>query len=192
MIKAQYTDRSVVIDILSDSFDTNKSVNYIVKQDEKRRIRIRNLIGYSFDVCYLFGEIYLSEDKNGCALILLPDKKKVTFKSVLLDIKLIFSGIGLARIATILERETQIKKYHPKTPIYYLWFIGVKTNAQRKGIGSTLLKEIIKESILNKRDIYLETSTLENIPWYQKFGCELFQELDLTYKLFILKRRSLN
>lgn len=29
--------RQLVLDILTDSFDTNKSVNYVVKQDIKRR-----------------------------------------------------------------------------------------------------------------------------------------------------------
>lgn len=191
MIKASYSDKPLVVDILSDSFDANKSVNYVVKQEKlnsKRKERIRKLMEYSFDVCYLFGEIYLSEDKKACALILLPDKKKTTFKSILLDAKLALSCIGLSRIFKVLERESKIKSHHPKTPIYYLWFIGVNPNDQNKGVGSALLKEVIKESTLHKRTIYLETSTLKNIPWYQKFGFEVFKELDLSYKLFLIKR----
>lgn len=30
MIKANYSDKSLVVDILSESFDSNKSVNYVV------------------------------------------------------------------------------------------------------------------------------------------------------------------
>lgn len=36
MIKAVYTDKALIVDILTKSFDTNQSVNYIVKQDENR------------------------------------------------------------------------------------------------------------------------------------------------------------
>ena len=168
MIKAKYTDKSLVVDILSRSFDTNRSVNYVTKQDKNRLIRIRNLMEYSFEICSLFGEIYLSEDRNGCVLLLIPDRKKITLKSFLLDLKLTLSCIGFSRIVNVLEREWKIKKHHPKIPIYYLWFIGVNPNTQNEGIGSTLIDEIINESILHKRDIYLETSTLRNIPWYQK------------------------
>ncbi|HEY5463874.1 MAG TPA: hypothetical protein VIJ95_11510 [Hanamia sp.] len=80
MIKATNKDRERVIDILAKSFNDNQSVNYIVKQDQKRNQRIRKLMAYSFDVCYLYGEVYLTHDKSGCALILFPDKKKNNLK----------------------------------------------------------------------------------------------------------------
>lgn len=36
MQKAEYNDKDLIVDILTKSFDTNQSVNYIVKQDEKK------------------------------------------------------------------------------------------------------------------------------------------------------------
>ena len=62
MIKAAYSDKNLVVDILTDSFETNQSVNYIVKQDKKRVNRIRSLMDYSFEVCYSFGEVFLSDN----------------------------------------------------------------------------------------------------------------------------------
>jgi len=50
----------------------------MVKQDKKRNLRIRKLMAYLFDVCYLYGGVYLTDDKSGCALILFPDKKRIT------------------------------------------------------------------------------------------------------------------
>ena len=41
MKKAEYSDKNLVVDILSKSFDGNQSVNYIVKQDEKRAERLK-------------------------------------------------------------------------------------------------------------------------------------------------------
>ena len=188
MIRAEYKDKNRIVDILTMSFDANKSVNYIVKQDRKRVQRLRKLMKYSFEVCFLFGDVFLSEDKNACALILLPDKKKTTFKSVLLDIKLIYFSTGVANISKALKRESEIKKHHPADPIYYLWFIGVDPNVQNKGIGSNLLQEIIQEGLSLKRKICLETSTEKNIPWYKKFGFSIYQELDFGYRLFCMKR----
>ena len=80
MVKAKQTDKNLVADILTKSFENNQSVNYIAKQDEKRLTRIRSLMDYSFEVCYKFGDVFLSEDRKACALILYPDKKKTTFK----------------------------------------------------------------------------------------------------------------
>ncbi len=188
MKKAEYKDKILVIDILTKSFDTNQSVNYIVKQDQKRVQRVTALMDYSFEVCFAFGDVFLSDDKKACALITYPDKKKTTLKSILLDVKLILSAVGLKNIKKILAREALINKIQPKELKYYLWFIGVDPEYQNKGIGSLLLNEIIEDSEDKKRPIYLETSTLKNLPWYQKFGFQIYHELDLSYKLFFLKR----
>ena len=188
MIRAEYKDKERIVDILARSFDDNKSVNYIVKQDKKRSQRMKKLMEYSFDVCNLFGDIFLSEDKKGCALIVVPDKKKTTFKSILLDVKLVLSVIGLSNVKKAMSRESKINKLHPKEPVYYLWFIGVDPAEQNKGIGTSLLKEIIAEAKKKQRPIYLETSTPKNIPWYEKFGFIIYDKLDFGYELFCLKK----
>jgi hypothetical protein len=188
MKRAEYSDKDLVVDILANSLDDNKSVNYIVKQDGKRIRRLKRLMEYSFDICYRYGDVFLSDDKKGCALVVMPDKKKTTFKSILLDAKLALTCIGLSGIKKAMKRESRINKVHPDQPIYYLWFIGVDTKSQSMGIGSGLLKEVIKQSIIRNRPIYLETSTVKNLPWYQKFGFTIFEELDFGYTLFCLKR----
>lgn len=189
MKKAEYNDKSLVVDTLTKSFDNNQSVNYIIKQDGKRVERIKNLMKYSFEVCYSFGDVFLSDDRKACALVTYPDKKKTTVKSILLDIQLIISCVGLKNIKKTLQRETMINKVHPNEPIYYLWFIGVDPEHQNEGIGSVLLDEIIADSEQKKRPIYLETSTLKNLPWYAKYGFQIYHELDLGYKLFFLKKK---
>ena len=188
MIRAENKDRALVADILTRSFDQNKSVNYIIRQGKRRSERIRMLMEYSFDICCQYGDVFLSEDKKACALLVFPDKKRTSFKSVVSDIQLATACIGLSNIKKALDREAKIKKNHPKEPMYYLWFIGVDPEYQNKGIGSSLLQEIIKESITLQRPLYLETSTPKNIPWYKKLGFAIYQELDLGYTLFFLKK----
>jgi Acetyltransferase (GNAT) family len=190
MLTATYADKNKVIDILSKSFENNQSVNYIVQQDSKIKERIEFLMSYSFDICYAFGKVFISNDKNACALILFPDKKKTSFKSILLDIQLILKTIGIPNIGKALSREAKIKKLQPKFDMYYLWFVGVDPASQKHGHGSKLLEEIIADSKQMDRPLYLETSTLQNLPWYQKFGFKIYDQLDLGYKLFFLKRDS--
>ncbi|RKD15107.1 acetyltransferase [Pelobium manganitolerans] len=188
MKKAQYTDKDLIVDILTKSFESNQSVNYIVKQDAKRIERIKALMDYSFEVCYLFGDVFLSDDSKACALIVYPDKKKSTLKSTLLDIKLILQAVGLGNISKTLKREKLIGSIQPKIPMLYLWFIGVDPDSQGRGIGSKLLQEVVDFSNSNTRPIYLETSTVKNLPWYEKFGFEVYNEQDLTYHLYFFKR----
>ncbi len=188
MKKAAYGDKILVKNILSKSFDKNQSVNYIAQQDELREERIAALMDYSFEICYNYGNVYLSDDNKACALVLYPDRKKTTFKSVLEDIKLLLNCIGLSNIGKAMKREAAIKKIQPNTPMYYLWFIGVDPESQGTGIGSRLMNEVIEDSRAQSRPIFLETSTERNLPWYKKFGFDIYSDLDLTYKLYFLKR----
>lgn len=188
MIKADKNQKSHVIEILASSFEENQSVNYIVKQDSKRKERIRALMDYSFEICYMFGAVYLSDNRKGCALVLYPDQKKFSIKSTFFDIQLLLNSIGISRAGKAMSRESAIKSNYPDQPIYYLWFLGVLNADQNKGIGSQLLREIIQDSQAQHKPIYLETSTLKNIPWYQKFGFSIYKELDFGYKLFMLRR----
>lgn len=187
MTVADYKDKNLVVKILANSFYTNQSVNYIVQQDEKRLERIKSLMDYSFEICYAFGKVFLSDDKKACALVLFPDLKRTTIKSILLDAKLIYSCIGIGNMKKAMSRESKIKNLQPNGPMYYLWFIGVDPIYQGSGIGTELMHEIIEDSQNQQRSVYLETSTLENLPWYKKFGFEIYNELDLSYKLYFLK-----
>jgi ribosomal protein S18 acetylase RimI-like enzyme len=188
MRKTNPSDRSIVLDILTRAFDDNQSVNYVVKQDQNRGDRIRRLMDYSFNVCHEFGEVWISDDQQACALILFPDKKRSSFRTLLWDLKLALSVIGFDRVSAVLKREALIKSNHPKEPIAYLWFIGVNPKLHGKGIGSAFIQEVIKECERKKRPIYLETSMERNLPFYKKFGFVIFQSLQLTYTLYQLRR----
>lgn len=187
MYTAEYSDKAIILDILVEAFNDNNSVNYIIKQDKKRLERIKCLMNYSFEVCYRFGHIFLADNKKGCALVLLPDKKTTTPKSIILDVRLILSCISLQNMVKIIRRESMIKRNQPDLPMYYLWFIGVEDQEQNKGIGSQLLNEILIKARSENRIVCLETSTLKNISWYKKFGFEVYKKLDFGFQLFFLR-----
>lgn len=187
MRSATRTDKPLVTDLLSAAFDDNLSVNYIVRQDDKRKQRIRALMDYSFEVCYRFGKVWLSEDRKACALVLYPHKKNTTLQMIWLDVKLIFTAIDIRGIKKALDREAKIKAKQPKEPMAYLWFIAVKPLYQHQGAGSRILKEIIADAELQNLPVYLETSTERNLPWYNQQDFTEYDTLDLSYTLHFLK-----
>ena len=187
MKKANYKDKSIVVDILSASFADNKSVNYILPQSGNKETRLRLLMAYSFDVCYLFGNIFLSDDGKAAALIIYPDKKRATLKSTWLDLKFAIQCLGISNLFKAIKRESTIKKVHPVNPFSYLWFIGVKPDNQNTGAGTGLLNEILTYSSSQNRPVVLETSTERNLPWYKKNQFQIYTELDFGYRLYCLK-----
>jgi ribosomal protein S18 acetylase RimI-like enzyme len=128
--------------------------------------------------------------RKACALILYPHKLKTNIKTVLLDIKFINRVVGFGSIIKMLKWSAMIKKVMPTEKLMYLWFIGVDPQHQYKGIGTQFLTQILKWSENKKLPVYLETSTIENLPWYKKFNFEIYHEQDMGYPLFFLKREN--
>lgn len=184
---AQPQDRNRIIDVLAQAFDTNQSVRYIIGNGAGRSNRLRILMSYSFDICKLFGEVFITEDTNACSLILFPEKRRFTLKGATLDMRLAIKAIGLMNVGRAVKREAAIKKFHPNTPLYYLWFIGVHPDSQGRGVGTRMLADLKSRSRSLERTICLETSTSRNIPWYEKNGFYTYHELDLGYRLYFMK-----
>ncbi|MGN7785794.1 GNAT family N-acetyltransferase [Niabella sp. 22666] len=187
MIKATLNDEAIIVDILTKSFEANQSVNYIIRQDKSKKRRLRQLINYSFKVCLLNGEVYLSDDKVACALCLFPEKKGNKFKKLILDLELIIKVTGLGKLSKALKRETAIEKVMPHLPLYHIWYIGVEPMSQGKGHGSKLLQAIIDRASVLNRTAVLETSTERNLPWYTKFGFKIYNQLEFDYTLYLLQ-----
>jgi ribosomal protein S18 acetylase RimI-like enzyme len=187
MIIATKDEKATVVGILVQAFIDNKSVNYIIQHKNNLR-ELRALMEYSFDTCLLFGQVLLSDERNACALILYPQRKKTGIKSIWLDINLILKAIGISRVKTALDRESKIKALQPKIPMSYVWFVAVDPKSQHCGFGTKLMREIIEEAEKQALPVFLETSTIENLPWYQQLGFEIYDKLDLTYTLYLLRR----
>jgi ribosomal protein S18 acetylase RimI-like enzyme len=188
MRKATRSDKSHIVNLLTTSFDDNKSVNYVAKQDQHRVKRIKRLMAYSFDRCFAFGEVWITEDQQACALIEFPDQKRTSARTLWWDLQLALQVIGPDRVGVVLKRDAMIKANHPHTPFAYLWFLGVSKAVQGKGAGTALMHEVITKCERYKRPIYLETSMLRNLPFYKKLGFEIFQTLELSYTLYLLRK----
>jgi GNAT superfamily N-acetyltransferase len=188
MIRAKANDKRLIVDILSNAFDDNKSVNFVVKNDGQRKRRIRALMEYAFDRCHNFGEVWLSVDLKACALVLFPVDQPFSFRALFWDLNLLFRATGVSRTAKILNREKHIKINHPGNPFCHLWFIGVYPSEQSKGYGTVMLENIIKRFEQRGLPIYLETSVERNIPWYERSGFTIYNTIKFDYTLFLLKR----
>jgi len=188
IIKASRSDKDKVVELLRLSFKENLSVHFLVGSKPGRDRRLRRLMGYAFEMCFRYGEVWMSEQKEACALVLYPHFKGFSLYAICLDLYLVFGVIGLKNLGKVMRREKLIHAQHPKSPFCYLWFIGVNPWAQSRGIGSMMLEEIAADAEIAGMPVYLETSALNNVAWYEKRGFRLFHEQYLGYRLYFLKR----
>lgn len=68
------------------------------------------------------------------------------------------------------------REHYPDEPVWYLKLLGVDPAGQGKGIGSTLLRESLKELDRHGLPAYLETGTERNVRFYERFGFRVREE----------------
>ena len=182
-------EKQLIREVLTEAFDQNRSVNYVVKQDLRREERIQALVDYSYNICLKCGDVIVNENQTAVSLIDLPHNKKSPLFMIKQDFRLVAKSIGIQRLPLVLKRESAIKKYHPKHPFCHLWYIGVLKENQRKGIGTRLLQQIIEKYGKLSMPIYLETSMENNIAWYQNNDFQIYQELkDFGFTTYMMKK----
>ena len=143
MRKCTKADRSKVIAIIAESFDANPSVNRVIKNDGKRKERIRALADYSFKTALIRNGAFISSDEQGVALCYQYDLKKEGISDYLNQVQLVTKAIGVGRVLDIMKRDAYIKSKRPKDGNYlYFWFLGI-TDKGKGGIAIRELKEYL-------------------------------------------------
>ncbi|MGI9170298.1 MAG: GNAT family N-acetyltransferase [Caulobacteraceae bacterium] len=84
---------------------------------------------------------------------------------------------GLARFSRLTALRADMDRHHPMDrPHAYLWFLGVRPEAQGRGVGSRLLRVGTARLDAAGEPAYLETQTERNIGLYRRHGFEVISE----------------
>jgi GNAT superfamily N-acetyltransferase len=186
MITAQKKDKPLVVDLLVQCFCDSKNIHYIIEKDNVGKRHLKVLMSYAFDHCMNFGEIFLSEDRQACALVLYPEKKILSIETLWQQLSLVVKSSGAQYFKRISARQKVIRQIHPHDLKFHLWFMGVKPDMQGKGTGSRILKELIAASKQQQRIFCLETPDSRHIPWLHKHGFGIYRQLDLGHLLYCM------
>jgi len=72
-------------------------------------------------------------------------------------------------------------RLHPEEPHWYLAVIGSDPSVRGKGFGQVLMHSRLDRVDAEHAPAYLESSKAENIPYYQRFGFEVTDEIVLPH-----------
>ncbi len=71
----------------------------------------------------------------------------------------------------------QMKAVHPEEPHWYLAVIGSDPSVRGGGFGSALMRSRLDRCDAEGAPAYLESSNVDNVPYYNRFGFEVTGEI---------------
>lgn len=122
---------------------------------------------------------YLDPQGRGAAAWLGPHQKlkwPFSFSSAAKIMKL---G-GAKGVYRMLLSGMKTEHYHPKTPHYYLFAIGVTPESKGCGLGTALIREVLRRCDAEHMPAYLENSKAENLPFYAGHGFKVIKQIQFA------------
>jgi len=172
--RADATDKPVVLDILNQSFATEPSLNWMLSKSRNKR-KLALMLDYIFEETLAKGEIYITNDCMATAMWFSQEREKVTLAYIKRTVSLILK-IGLISTIRSLRVNAFTFSQFPKTDFFYLYMLGVKPQAQGKGLASILLNSVLDSKKKEGLPVYLQTATPTNLDIYKNKGFKIDSE----------------
>ena len=166
---ARPQDQSRILAALSLAFSTDPANRWMYPSPESYLRHFPEFVmalgGRAFEV----GTAYFIGDVQAAALWLPPNvgPEETTLMDVICRT---LSDKKQEELAAIVE---EMGRYHPDEPHWYLPWVGVDPALHRQGYGSALLDHGLRFPDHEGSLAYLEASSLESIPLYQRHGFEV-------------------
>ncbi|MDS1272101.1 GNAT family N-acetyltransferase [Lipingzhangella sp. LS1_29] len=84
------------------------------------------------------------------------------------------------RLPRVVRALAHVERQAPAQPHWYLADIGTDPAARGQGVGSALLRSGLARADAERMPTYLESSSVDNIAFYERFGFELCGEITGT------------
>lgn len=177
--QATIADLEGLADDLSAAFATDPQFDWFMRDDARRpaaRLAFFKMILAS--IALPDGEI-ARPASGGAASIWIPSEKlgPNPIATELRALPSILAATGLRRFPRLLAMRKAMDEFHPMDrPHAYLWFLGVRPEAQGMGVGSRLLAAGLAKVDAQGLPAFLESSNEANVPLYRRYGFEVVRE----------------
>ena len=178
-VSAAMADVPAIAADLSAAFSTDPVFNWFLRADARHDSARLKLFQVLIAMGLTDGEVFRPAS-GGAASIWLPSESlgPTPFLQELRALPRIIGATGLSRLSRMSAMRRMMDAHHPKTPPHaYLWFLGVRPEAQGLGVGSRMLAAGLARVDAKGLPAYLESSSPANVPLYRRHGFEVVEVL---------------
>jgi ribosomal protein S18 acetylase RimI-like enzyme len=120
--------------------------------------------------------VFTTEGCFGAALWIPPYPQPASLRERLAMAVRWYAAIG-RRSSEVGAQLSRIERAHPREPHWYLAVLGADPRHQGRGVGSALLAPILARCDADRVPAYLESSKHSNVPFYERHGFRVLDEL---------------
>jgi ribosomal protein S18 acetylase RimI-like enzyme len=168
-------------DALGKAFWDDPVMRFLIPPDRPDS-RLEGLMRWEAKSSLEHQTAWMTEDGAAAALWKPPGKWKTTYGELIVQMPTV---IGFLRGRTIVGLSVlgAVEKKHPANPPHwYLAVLGTEPDGQGKGKGSAVLQPVLERCDRDGEPAYLESSKESNIPFYERHGFTVTEEVKLGKK----------
>lgn len=171
-------ERKSVLEVLGRAFHDDPVTVYLFPKEKKRAEKWARLFGIAIDSMSDAAHVLTNDAVEGAAIWQFPNESKM---GPLLGFRVALRFLALAGMAAprVIRLGDFMSTHHPSEPHYYLAALGTDPSCQGRGIGSALIQPVLDRCDKERMPAYLESSKERNVPFYQKHGFEVVEELEI-------------
>jgi ribosomal protein S18 acetylase RimI-like enzyme len=171
--------------VLADAFQRDPLWNKIYEGDPNIEKRFQAFFEGGVRYCMKYGEVYAPSENLEGVIGLVPGKyadmnwwRAIRSGTMSVGMRM---GLNVAmKMGTIFKPVVKDRREHMAGCSYlYVLVFGVSTGLQDKGFGRKLIGAEIEKSEREGLQIYLDTTTEENVKMYEHFGFRLLKKITL-------------
>lgn len=180
---ARRSDIPALAGVLGRAFQQDPVISWLQPDPARRAAALPGFFGATVRHHFLAGsgvEIAVSESGvGGAALWDPPGCWEQTHREQIAMLPAViraFRGrLGVGRALT-----EQMKAVHPEEPHWYLATLGSDPTVRGGGFGTALLRSRLDRCDDEGAPAYLESSNIDNVPYYNRFGFEVTGEIVMS------------
>lgn len=178
--KAARADLDDLAALLTDAFMDDPVLHWTLREGSAYPAALRRYFDFALaEQCVPSDQMWLSGDGCATAIWLPPADLHVLEtppREMLRLIPRFLPILGVSRLFRAKSLAMVMDAEHPHEPHWYLYFLGVASHAQGRGLGSAMMEATLPMVDAERLPAYLDNSNPRNIPLYERYGFRVVSE----------------
>jgi GNAT superfamily N-acetyltransferase len=176
--KAQRAERARVAEVLAEGFYADPVATWFYPDDDRRREQLRNVFALVGERVWFDHDLtYTTDGVVGAAMWVPPGEWKLGLLDQLRLLPGMAAAVGWRALPRTLRGLNLMESKHPTDQHYYLPYVAVAPAWQGKGIGTALLRPVLRRCDEEGLPAYLEATSPRNRTCYERCGFRVTAEI---------------